>query len=107
MNWFKRMVVKWIREDWENAGQDHREDCYPSPKMSRGQNPISTISGRANVDSEPTLQFKVYSAVGGKVVEFNRYDPKSDRTDRQIYIIGKDEDFGEKIARISTLEALR
>jgi hypothetical protein len=106
MNWFKRIIVKWVREDWENARQVPEQDCYPSTKMSRG-NPISTISGRANVDSEPTLQFKVYSAVGGKVVEFNRYDPKSDRTDRQIYIIGKDEDFGEKIAKISMLESLR
>ena len=105
MNWFKRMVVKWVREDWENA-RDQPEDCYPTAKLSRG-NTISTISGRANVDSEPTLQFKVYSAVGGKIVEFSRYDPKSDRTDRQIYIIGKEEDFGEKIAKISTLEALR
>jgi hypothetical protein len=106
MNWFKRIVVKWVREDWDNAGRVQQEDCYPSTKMSRG-NPISTISGRTNVDSEPTLQFKVYSAVGGKIVEFSRYDPKSDRTDRQIYIIGKDEEFGEKIAKISTLEALR
>jgi hypothetical protein len=106
MNWFKQIIVKWVREDWENARQVPEQDCYPSTKMGRG-NPISTISGRANVDSEPTLQFKVYSAVGGKIVEFSRYDPKSDRTDRQIYIIGKEEDFGEKIAKISTLEALR
>ena len=106
MNWFKQIVVKWVREDWDNARNDQPEDCHPSPKLSRA-NSISTISGRANVDSEPTLQFKVYSAVGGKIVEFSRYDPKSDRTDRQIYIIGKDEDFGEKIAKISTLEALR
>ena len=105
MNWFKRMVVGWVKEDWNNVRQE-QDDCYPSPKIGRG-NAISTISGRANVDSEPTLQFKVYSAVGGKIVEFSRYDPKSDRTDRQIYIIGKDEDFGEKIAKISTLEALR
>jgi hypothetical protein len=104
MNWFKRMVVNWVREDWDNARQE--QDCYATPKLSRG-NTISTISGRASVDSDPTLQFKVYSAVGGKIVEFSRYDPKSDRSDRQIYIIGKDEDFGEKIAKISTLEALR
>jgi hypothetical protein len=106
MNWFKRMVVNWVREDWENARQPMPDDCYPTAKLSRG-NTVSTISGRANVDSDPTLQFKVYSAVGGKIVEFSRYDPKSDRSDRQIYIIGKDEDFGEKIAKISTLEALR
>jgi hypothetical protein len=105
MNWFKRMIGRWAYE-YRDTPENVPNDCYPSPKMSRG-NSISTISGRANVDSEPTLQFKVYSAVGGKIVEFSRYDPKSDRTDRQIYIIGKDEDFGEKIAKISTLEALR
>jgi hypothetical protein len=104
MRWFKRMIVKWVRDDWENAGQAREEDCYPSPKLSRGMNTVSTRSG---IDSEPTLQFKVYSAVGGKVVEFNRYDPKTDRNDRQVYIIGKDEDFGEKIAKISMLESLR
>ena len=106
MNFFKRMIINWVREDWEKANQPMQEDCYPSPKMSRG-NTISTISGRAHVDSEATLQFKVYSAVGGKVVEFSRYDRKTDRHDHQIYVIGKDEDFGEKIAKISTLEVLR
>ena len=103
MNWFKRMIVKWVREDWDNAGRVQQDDCYPSPKLSRS-NSVSTGRG---IDSEPTLNFKVYSAVGGKIVEFSRYDPKSDRHDRQIYIIGKDEDFGEKIAKISTLEVLR
>ena len=104
MNFFKRIKVKWVREDWEMARQEQSEDCYPSPKLSRGMNTVSTRSG---IDSEPTLQFKIYSAVGGKVVEFNRYDPKTDRNDRQVYIIGKDEDFGEKIAKISMLESLR
>ena len=102
MNWFKQIIVKWMREDWNNT-RDQADDCYPSPKLGRG-NSISTGRG---IDSDPTLQFKVYSAVGGKVVEFNRYDPKTDRNDRQVYIIGKDEDFGEKIAKISMLESLR
>lgn len=101
MNWFKRMVIKWVREDWDNVQQE--QDCYPSPKMSRD----NSVSIGCGIDSDPTLQFKVYSAVGGKVVEFNRYDPKTDRNNRQVYIIGKDEDFGEKIARISTLESMK
>lgn len=105
MNWFKRMIGRWAYE-YRDTPDNVPTECYTSTKMSRGHQ-VSTISGRANVDSEPTLQFKVYSAVGGKIVEFSRYDPKSDRTDRQIYIIGKDEDFGEKIAKISTLEVLR
>jgi hypothetical protein len=105
MNWFKRMVVKWVSEDWDNVRQE-QDDCYPSPKLSRG-NTISTIGGRASVDSEPILQFKIYAAVGGKIVEFSRYDRKLDRHDHNIYIIGKDEDFGTKIAKIAMLECLK
>jgi len=101
MNWFKRIVVKWVREDWDNAGRV-QQDCYPSTKLSSS----NSIGGR-DIGTDPTLQFKVYNAVGGKIVEFSRYDRKNDRSDHQIYIIGKDEDFGEKIAKISTLEVLR
>ena len=103
MNWFKRIIVKWMREDWENA-RDQSDDCYPSPKLSRA-NSISN-SGR-DVNSDPTLQFKIYNAIGGKVVEFSRYDRKNDRSFHDIYIIGKDEDFGEKISKIAMLEVLK
>jgi hypothetical protein len=98
MNWFKRMVVKWVRDDWENARE---QDCYPTTKLSS-----NTVNGR-DVNSDPTLQFKVYNAIGGKVVEFSRYDRKSDRAFHDIYIIGKNEDFGEKIAKIAMLEVLK
>jgi hypothetical protein len=103
MNWFKRMVVNWVREDWDNAKQE--QDCYPSTKLSRA----NTISGGGSreVNSDPTLQFKVYNAIGGKVVEFSRYDRKQDRNFHDIYIIGKNEDFGEKIAKIAMLEVLK
>jgi hypothetical protein len=98
MNWFKRMVVKWVREDWDKAGRE--QDCFAtvSPK-----NMLST----RDVNSDPTLQFKVYNAIGGKVVEFSRYDRHKDRNFHDIYIIGKDEDFGQKIAKIAMLEVLK
>jgi hypothetical protein len=101
MNWFKRMVVKWVREDWDNARQE--QDCFPTPSLGRGMNAVSS----RDVDSDPTLQFKIYNAIGGKVVEFSRYDRKLDRSHHDIYIIGKDEDFGTKIAKIAMLECLK
>jgi hypothetical protein len=101
MNWFKRMVVSWVKEDWNNARDE--QDCYPTPKLSRGMNAVSTH----DVNSDPTLHFKVYNAIGGKVVEFSRYDRHKDRHFHDIYIIGKDEDFGERIARIAMLENLK
>jgi hypothetical protein len=98
MNFIKRMVVKWVREDWDRAGQE--QDCYATVS------PKNSISGR-DVNSDPTLQFKIYNAIGGKVVEFSRYDRQKDRHFHDIYIIGKDEDFGTKIARIAMLENLK
>jgi hypothetical protein len=100
MKWFKRMVVKWVRDDWESGSR--QDDCYPTPKLS-SMNAIST----RDVNSDPTLQFKIYNAIGGKVVEFSRYDRKADRSFHDIYIIGKNEDFGEKIAKIAMLETLK
>jgi hypothetical protein len=94
------MVVKWVREDW-GAGS-RQDDCYPTPKIS-SMNSVST----RDVNSDPTLQFKIYNAIGGKVVEFSRYDRKADRAFHDIYIIGKNEDFGEKIAKIAMLETLK
>ena len=98
MNWFKRMIGRWAYEY-----RDTPDDCSPtSTKLSRA----NSISGR-DVGSDPTLQFKVYNAIGGKVVEFTRYDRQKDRAFHDIYIIGRDEDFGEKIAKIAMLETLK
>ena len=102
MNFIKRMIIKWVREDWDNARNIVQQDCYPTTKNSIGIG-IST----RDVNSDPTLQFKIYNAIGGKVVEFSRYDRKSDRHNHDIYIIGKEEDFGEKIAKIAMLESLK
>lgn len=102
MKWFKRMVCNWVREDWNSAQtRDHQvAEKYAINSISKGG------PGRT-VDADPTLQFKIYNAIGGKVVEFSRYDRKMDRHDHSIYVIGKEDDFGDKIAKIATLETLK
>lgn len=95
MNWLKRKVRRWLDSE--------QDQCYPTTKGIG----INSISSTRDIGSDASLQFKIYNAVGGKIVEFSRYDRKSDRAEHQIYIIGRDEDFGEKIAKISTLEVLR
>ena len=95
MNWLKRKVRRWLDSE--------QDQCYPTPKGMG----LNSIASTRDINSDASLNFKVYNAVGGKIVEFSRYDRKNDRTDHQIYIIGRDEDFGEKIAKISTLEVLR
>ena len=95
MKWFKKLVAGWARE-----GRNYEEDCAEPSRL------ISTVEA-ASINSEPVLNFKVYSAIGGKVVEFRRYDRKSDRNEGTTYIITNDQDFGERIAKIATMENIK
>jgi hypothetical protein len=95
MKWFKKIVASWARE----GNNYDEENCKPS-RLSCGPETLSP-------GDEPILNFKVYSAIGGKVVEFRRYDRRTDRSDCQTYIITSDQDFGERIAKIATMENIK
>jgi hypothetical protein len=97
MKWFKKMLWRWTYE-----GQEIEED---NSKVSRSR--LISHSDCDTVGDEPILNFKVFSAVGGKVVEFRRYDRKNDRNDSTTYIITNDQDFGERIAKIAMMENLK
>mgnify|MGYP000530024026 CR=1 FL=1 len=102
MNWFKKLIVKWVREDWDNSNKKVREyDRAELVSSNSVQNDGDSPSG------DPILQFKVYSAVGGKIVEFRRYDRKTGDNYYTSYIISEDQNFGDRIAKISSLEILK
>jgi hypothetical protein len=95
MNWFKKMVVRWVRDDWENSNKIGRHEI------------VATRDVESVSDAEPILNFRIFSAVGGRVIEFRRYDRQRDRHDTQTYIITNEQDFGERIAKIATMEHLK
>jgi hypothetical protein len=95
MNWFKKLVASWARQ-----GNNFEV------KYSNDNQAVSSI-GCASPGDDPILNFKIYSAVGGKVAEFRRYDRKSERSDSTTYIITDEQDFGECISRIATMERLK
>ena len=96
IKWFKKKFKQWSVEAWNSAQE----------KEIVVGNGLSMIEGNS-IRSEPVLTFSIYNAIGGKLVEFRYHDRKNDRVHTQLYIIGKDEDFGEKIAKIATLETLK
>jgi hypothetical protein len=64
--------------------------------------------GSPSIDQpERAIQFTVYVANGGRVVETRRYDKKTDRNTNGLYVINNDADFGHEIDKIITMEALR
>lgn len=65
------------------------------------------VLSREGLDSEPMMFFKVYNAIGGKIVEFRYHDRKSDRTYHQTYIITNDQDFALELGKVATLEVMK
>ena len=92
MKWLKRKLRNWIND----------YDGEVSNKVYASRDVEAQMC-----DVEPILNFRVFSAVGGQVVEFRRYDRKTDRSNSTTYIIHKEDDFGEKISKIANLEFLK
>jgi hypothetical protein len=53
-----------------------------------------------------SINFNVFPATGGKVVQFSTYDPVKDRHNTRLYIITDKEELGEELAQIITRETL-
>ena len=92
INWFKQKVISWVREDWNKA----------SNTIEGG----SVVKASRGIDQNG-MNFTVYHANGGYVMEYSMYDRKTDRRDTALHIITSDQDLGQGIAHIITLEMLR
>ena len=60
-----------------------------------------------NCPSSDGMNIKVWTATGGHIVEFRRYDHKIDRHDNRMYIISADQNFSESLTKIISLEMYR
>ena len=99
INWFKKKVIQWVREDWNKARPE--QDALPSSKS------INTITSGRRMDQPNGMNFTIHSANGGYVMEYNKYDPRTDERNSALHIITSDQDLGQGIAHIITLEMLR
>jgi len=100
INWFKQKVIQWVREDW-NKVRHGENDAVVSSKS------INTISSGRRLDQSNGMNFTIHSANGGYVMEYNTYDPRTDERQVSLHIITSDQDLGQSIAHIITLEMLR
>jgi len=102
----KRWFAKMSREAWEDERRQNqlRESAIGVDRLSNAL----VSKGSPSIDQpERAIQFTIYNANGGRVVETRRYDKKTDRHTNGLYIINNDADFGHEIDKIITMEALR
>ncbi len=102
----KRWFAKMSREAWEDERRQNqlRESTIAVDRLSN-----SLISkGSPSIDQpERAIQFTVYTANGGRVIETRRYDRKTDRSTNGLYVVTSDMDFGREIDKIITMESLK
>ena len=99
-----RWFLKKLMEGAEYEKRQNQESISIST-LSRS-NRIS-IDG-PNIDQpDRAIQFTIYTASGGRVVETRRYDRQKDRNLNGLYVITNDQDFGHEIDKIITMESLK
>ena len=66
----------------------------------------AVVSDRG-MNSDADLNFRMYKAENGHVMEVRHYDRRTDRNTNKLYLITDDQDLGAEISKIITVESLR
>ena len=95
-------IKRWVIGKLKRAINDHNETVHWNDSK------LATISSSGDSRLRSAgMNFTVYNADGGWVLEYHTYDNKTDTTENRIHIIQDTEDFGDRLAKILTLELLR
>ena len=100
MKWFKRMVAKWVKEDYENISIAEASHLI---KPRRGG--LTTASD--SIDGHAGLNITVMNAIGGKIVTFRHYDRRKDDSQWRHYVIPDELDFERELGKMITMESIR
>ena len=88
MNWLRRAVRNWLMQE--------------EPAMLR-----ETVVSSRDAPRQDGLNFSLYRAVGGHVLECRIYNAKTDRHDGTLYMIHEGEDFAKQVAQAIMLEHMK
>jgi hypothetical protein len=65
------------------------------------------IASAPNRPSKDGLNFVLYPAVGGHILECRHYDRRTDSNNNTLYMIHDDEDFSQQVAKSIMLEMMK
>jgi hypothetical protein len=109
-----KWLDKWLATRMKH-GSELMKRAYMEESSKEAQYEYATASpsvGTANSikGSSPRshgMNFTVYPANGGHVLEYQYYDPKNDRHTTSLHIITVDQNMGDVIGQAITLEMLK
>jgi hypothetical protein len=91
MRWLKRRLWNWLSTD---------------DVETLSSNKLVSTRDRHELEGEP-IRFNIFRANGGTVIQTYIYDRQRDRSNTQLHIVGHDQDLGECLSKIVTMESLR
>ena len=98
--WLKRWFFRMSQEAW-----DHRHE---QSKQTGILGPIyPSAVGRNTLNTRNSIDMSLVRADGGWIVQFQSYDDHTDRTSVNHYVIPDNEDFGQRLSEIITLQCMR
>ena len=102
MKWLDNWILKRakrIRQRNETGEAINRVEA--SLRIDRDSDRVSIGSNKHR------MNFIVYRANGGMMVEYNRYDDRKDQHYCELHIVHPDQDLGEALGKIITFESLK
>jgi hypothetical protein len=95
MNWLRKRVIAWVRQDWDEANRFDPRRRLESVEVSD------------DILDDP-IKFELQSVVGGHLLRVRQpYNHKIEKSPSTTYIIQSGEDIGAKIAKIINLELIK
>jgi len=87
MNWIRRIIRNWLQQE----------------------EPIkleTVIAARDSINQQG-MNFSLYRAVCGHILESRTYNSKTDRHEGTLYMIHEDQDFAKQVAQAIMLEQMK
>lgn len=110
MNWFDKWIYKKLKQIVEKREKENR--CEEAPRVLSTRGHLSPVSSGLRTQSDyndtGVFNLRVYSAIGGHIIESTKYNIATDNERTNRYIVASDTvDLGTEIGKIITMESMR
>ena len=92
-------IIRWLNKKFNSSLKDGSIGAYANQT-------IAASPKTSNLNSFG-MNFTVYKANGGFIVEYHQYDRQRDRGEHKLHIVTEDKDLGEELGKIISFETLR
>ena len=100
-NWFNKWFVNKCKQAWEESRNMVEADNGNYVTIA------SVGHSRGRILDQRGMNFTIYHANGGYVMEYSKYDERTDRHNQTLHIIPSEQELGQGIAHVITYEMLK